>query len=664
MKTKNIIKFFIGLLAISELLNSCVNDNSDFQTPQISCQEPNITTTTSLLELKANAAGKIHQISDDIIVSGYVVSSDEQGNFFSSISIQNQDGTTGVKLSLDRRDIYTQLKVGQKVYLKAKGLYISNNDGDSDVALGALFNGNIGRLPDIEVDNFLFRSCDAVDESTLVHPASLSSISDAQLNTLVEYDNVQFRADEVTGNYFDPNNTIGSATNRYIVDENGKKLIVRNSQFADFANEPLPPGNGKIRGVLSKFNGVYQLFIRNTNDVQFTGKRKLWGFATNVTGTLTSIASLRNAYNNGSVKITDDDVIEGVITMSTQSGNITSRNAFIQDDSGAIVIRFDNKRHSLFEGYKVRVKVKDLSLGTYADLLQVSNVNQASSVQVLKVNAPMPATKTITIDELLSDAYQAQLVKIDNVQFTQTLVTFGGGRTVTDCVGSFPVFTSSFASFANNIIPSGNGSITGIASTFNGAQLLLRSVDDTANMTGKRCAQPEPFFTEDFESLVTGNGNPVNLTDWVDVDESGNSELWEARDFGGNKYAQASAFGVNTAMKTWLITPSVDLTGVVDPTFSFGYKQNYYNGDAVKVLISTDYNGVSTSPQNFNWTDITADVALTDNNPSGFMSNFSTSKSFDLSSYTGTVHVAFLYEGVSGGVTTNIQIDNLQFFGK
>jgi len=617
MKTKNIIKFLIGLMTISGLLNSCVNDNSDFQTPKISCQEPDITTTNTLSELKANAVGNIHQITDDIIVSGYVVSSDEQGNFFSSISIQNQDGTAGIKLSLDRRDIYTQFKVGQKVYLKTNGLYISNSGDDSDVALGALLNGNIGRLPDIEVDNFLFRSCDAVDESRLVHPASLSSISDAQLNTLVEFDNVQFKADEVGGNYFDPNNTIGSATNRFIVDKDGNELIVRNSKFADFAD--------------------------------------------NVTGTLVSIASLRDAFNNGTFNITNDDVIEGVITMSTQSGNLTSRNAFIQDDSGAIVIRFDNKRHSLFEGYKVRVKVKGLSLGTYVGLLQVSNVNQASSVQVLEINAPTPAAKTITIDELMSDAYQAQLVKIDNVQFTQTLVTFGGGRTVTDCVSSFLVFTSSFASFADDIIPSGNGSI---ASTFNGAQLLLRNAGDAANMTGERCAQPEPFFTEDFESLVTGNGNPVNITSWVDVDENRNSELWEARDFGGNKYAQASAFGVNTAMKAWLITPGVDLTGVVDPTFSFGYKQNYYNGDAVKVLISTDYDGVSTSPQNFNWTDITAEVALIDNNTSGFMSSFSSSKSFDLSAYSGTVYIAFLYEGVSGGITTNIQIDNIQFFGK
>jgi len=659
MKAKNIFNFFIGLMAISGLLNSCVNDNSDFQTPQISCQEPDITTTNTLSELKANTVGGIHQISNDIIVSGYVVSSDEAGNFYSSISIQNQDGTAGVKLSLDRRDIYTQLKVGQKVYLKAKGLYISNSGGDSDVALGALFNGNIGRLPDIEVNSFLLRSCDAVDESTLVHPASLSNISDAQLNTLVEYDNVQFKADEVGGNYFDPNNTIGSATNRYIVNKDGNKLIVRNSKFADFSNEPLPSGNGKIKGILSKFNGTYQLFIRNINDVQFTNDRKLWGFADNVTGTTTSIASLREAFRNGTFNITDDDVIEGVITMSTQSGNLTSRNAFIQDDSGAIVIRFDTKKHSLFEGYKVRVKIKDLSLGEYAGLLQISNVNQLSMVQVLDINTPMPAAKTITIDNLLSDAYQAQLVKIDNVQFTQTLVTFGGGKTVTDCIKTFPVFTSSYANFANDIVSSGNGTIMGIASNFNGAQLLIRNSEDTAGMTGERCAQAEPFFSQNFETQP--NGPDLNIAGWLNVAEAGNMK-WHTEAFGGNTYAEFSPYqSGDTSNIGWLITPPIDMDTHTDETLTFETAQHHYGTASLKVFISNNFDGTEVGIATATWVDSGATIAGNSDNWYGFI----LSGNIDLSSYTGKIYIAFKYTGSgSTGDDGGFFVDNITVLGK
>ena len=228
MKTNSIFKIFISLFVLVSAF-SCVNDNADFATPQVNCTEPDLIVTNTLAELKANAVGEIHQISEDMIVEGYVVSSDEQGNFYSSLSIQTLDGTAGVKISMDRRDIYTLTNVGQKVYLKTKNLFIDNDGGDADVSLGALFNGYIGRLPDVEVDNFVVRSCDAVEPSSLVHPATLSAISDNQLNTLIEFDNVQFKADEVGGNYFDPNNVLGSATNRYIVDENGNELIVRNS---------------------------------------------------------------------------------------------------------------------------------------------------------------------------------------------------------------------------------------------------------------------------------------------------------------------------------------------------------------------------------------------------------------------------------------------------
>jgi len=657
MKTNSIFKFFISLFVLIGTF-SCVNDNSDFATPQVNCTEPAVTVTNTLAELKANAVGAIHQLTQDMVVEGYVVSSDEQGNFFSSLSIQNLDGTAGVKISMDSRDIYTRINVGQKVYLKAKNLFIDNDGGAADVSLGALFNGFIGRLPDIEVDNFVLRSCDAVAPSTLVHSATLSAISDAQLNTLVEYDNVQFKANEVGGNYFDPNNVLGSATNRHIVDENGNELIVRNSQFSDFANEPLPVGNGKIRGVLSKFRGEYQLVIRNTNDVQFTNARQLWGFASSITGTLKTIASLRDAFNTGTSNITDDAVIEGVITMSTQNGNLTSRNAFIQDGSGAIALRFDSDAHSLFEGYKVRIKVKDLTLGAFAGLTQISNVNQLNMVQVLDVNAPMPAAKTISVAELLSDAYQAQLVKIDNVQFTQTLVAFGGGKTVTDCNDSFPVYTSSFASFANAIVPSGNGTIMGIASNFNGAQLLIRSADDTSGMTGGRCVQAEPFFSQNFESEP--NGPDVNITGWLNVAEAG-SIKWHTEAFGGNTYTEFSPYQSGDASNIgWLITPAIDMDSHTDEILTFETAQHHYDNARLEVYISSDFDGTEAGVATATWVD--AGATLAGNNDNWY--NFIPSGNIDLSGYTGHIYVAFKFTGNDSDASGGFFVDNIMVLGK
>ena len=70
-----------------------------------------------------------------------------------------------------------------------------------------------------------------------------------------------------------PQTSLGGATNRYLVDDKGYELIVRTSSFADFANNPLPQGSGKIRGILTRFNNDYQLFVRTAADVDMTGER-------------------------------------------------------------------------------------------------------------------------------------------------------------------------------------------------------------------------------------------------------------------------------------------------------------------------------------------------------------------------------------------------------
>lgn len=658
MKTNNIFKFFISLIVIVLAFTSCVDDNSDFATPQIICEEPDITVTNTISELKANAVGAIHQINENIVVAGYVVSSDEQGNFFSSISIQSLDGTAGVRLSIDQRDIYTRIDIGQKVYIKAQHLFIDNDGGDADVALGALFGSFIGRLPDVEVNNFLFRSCDEVEESSLVHPATLGGVSDAQLNTLIEFSNVQFVANEVGGNYFDPNNTTGSATNRHIVDEDGNELIVRNSEFADFANELLPTGNGTIRGVLSKFRGDYQLFIRDTNDVQFTEERQLWGFSNNVSGSLVTIASLRDAFNTGTFNIADDSVIEGVITMSTQNGNVTSRNAFIQDDSGAIVIRFDSDAHDLFEGYKVRVNVKDLSLGAFAGLLQISNVDQDEDVQVLEIQGAFPEPITITINQLLTDDFESQLVRLENVQFTQTLVTFGGSRVLTDCETNLPVFTSSFATFSDEALPSGNGSLIGIASDFNGPQLLIRNPDDTAGLTGERCAQPEPFFSQNFENEP--DGPDVDIAGWLNVAETGGVK-WHSEAFGGNTYTEFSPYQSGDSSNIgWMITPAIDMDTYTNEVLTFETAQHHYDAATLEVFISNDFDGTEAGIANATWVNTGATIAAESDSWYAFIP----SGNIDLSGYSGNIYVAFKFIGNDSNASGGFFVDNIMVLGK
>jgi len=658
MKTHSFSKNFIFFFVITILLFSCVDDNSDFATPQVSCVEPQIKVTNTLADLKAQAVGNIHQVKDSMVVAGYVISSDEQGNFYASISIQNPEGTAGVKLSLDQRNIYTRLKVGQKVYLKAQNLFISNDNGKSDVTLGTKNNDYIGRLPETVLDRFLKPSCDVISEWGLIHRLSLNNLSDTQLNTLVEIDDVQFRADEIGGKYFDAGNSIGAATNRHIIDKYGHELIVRNSEYSTFANNVLPSGNGKIMGVLSKFNGQYQLFIRTTNDVQFVNKRKLWGFAPDVKGNLINISDLIKAYKNNYSVITENDYIEGVITMSSQQGNIPNKNAFIQDSSGALALRFD-KVHQLFKGYKVRIKVKGLKFDNYAGLVQLVNINQGQDVQVLEINAPMPTPKTLSIESLLNGAHQSEYVRIENVQFEQSLVTFSGDKFITDCSESISVFTNSLATFSNDIVPSGNGTIIGIVSNYNGPQILLRSPDDAANLNGNRCAQPEAFFSENFETLP--NGPNIYLTGWLNMAEAG-SVLWHSERYKGNTYAEFSPYHSKEQSNIgWLITPPIDMDIYSNEYMIFETAQHHFDNATLEVFISNDFDGNEADFLKANWIKVNAVLASKTDPPYKFIS----SGKIDISSYSGEIYIAFKYTG-SGSTKSDggFFVDNIKVFGK
>jgi hypothetical protein len=178
-----------------------------------------------------------------------------------------------------------------------------------------------------------------------------------------------------------------------------------------------------------------------------------------------------------------------------------------------------------------------------------------------------------------------------------------------------------------------------------------------------------PFFAEDFEGIDDANvgfGQSITLTDWSNVSLNGGSRLWEARTYGGEKYALLSAFGSGEAsMDTWLITPSFNFDITNNETMAFEYLSGYNNGQAVSVLISSDYDGSGTvsAVNTATWTDL--EVSLPDFATSGYPSTFSKSGAIDISSFNGeNVYIAFRYLGGSSGITSTYEIDNIKLYEK
>jgi len=115
-------------------------------------------------------------------------------------------------------------------------------------------------------------------------------------------------------------------------------------------------------------------------------------------------------------------------------------------------------------------------------------------------------------------------------------------------------------------------------------------------------------------------------------------------------------------VKSWLVTPAIDLTGHTNGVLSFDNSDGYDNGATLKVFISTNYDGVSSTPWTATWTQLPATIS------SGHTSSYGaliSSGNIDLSAYSGKIYIAFVYEGAdptgtTSDKTTTFDIDNLK----
>lgn len=267
------------------IVTSCVQDD-DYSIPEINVDEPNIDVNSNIITVKDFYKGfepKIIESGDDatkpLWIEGYVVSSDETGNFYKSIVIQDapENPTAGIAISTNATDLYTKYEPGRKIYFRVNGLYSGLYAGLP--TLGTQDGDQIGRMSVEDFEERIRRSTQKVDlvphvmtiTQLKMSPDPTKSYLNPTLNTLVQLEGVQFPAVLAGEHYGELNSTFG--VNRIVEDCDSNTVDLRTSGFSDFKNELLPEGNGTLTTVVSIFNDGYQLFIRDTSDVQLKGER-------------------------------------------------------------------------------------------------------------------------------------------------------------------------------------------------------------------------------------------------------------------------------------------------------------------------------------------------------------------------------------------------------
>lgn len=302
-------QFLLMLLSLT-VVASCAND--DVKIPELNCNQPDFEVNKTVADIKVNSAEIVAQYTYDDVIEGYVVSSDENGNFFKTISFQTLATATtpamGFSVPVDATNVYVDFRVGNKVYVKLKNQYTDLYYGG--LRIGSLYvspfnQGGVGRLSQNDYKNVLHASCTNVKEEQLVRLIDLGEINDSQLNTLIELSEVQFTEPAIGRHYYEETNDVGGATNWNLVDKNGNQLIFRTSSYADFSKSIVPGGSGKVRGVLTKYATDYQLVARKEADVQIAGTRNIpffvEDFQTVANGTNLSLPGWSNIIQAGAI---------------------------------------------------------------------------------------------------------------------------------------------------------------------------------------------------------------------------------------------------------------------------------------------------------------------------------------------------------------------------
>lgn len=249
---------------------SCVKDQ-DFDVIKTSCDE-NLMANATFAEVKSLYNGELYQIQEDLVIEGYVISSDRAGNFFGVLHFQNraENPTEGFQIGIDLFESHLLFAPGSKIFIRTKGLFLGQSRGV--FRLGGTFSGfgttSVGRLPAHKIPEHIFLACGS-QQTVEPTKTTIDSLQDDLVNTLVRLENVEVGEEELTLPFAEPR----EETERTLFDCDDNTLVLLNSGFSDFHAEPLPEGNGSATGVLLKENDDFLLVIRDTTDIDFSNER-------------------------------------------------------------------------------------------------------------------------------------------------------------------------------------------------------------------------------------------------------------------------------------------------------------------------------------------------------------------------------------------------------
>lgn len=341
------------------------------------------------------------KVTDDVKIKAIVTSSDAQGNIYQELALQ--DATGAIIVGVAQGGLYGPLPVGTEILVSLKDLYVGNYGKQAQIGMpskNATGADVIGRISRTTWDqHYKILSTGHIVEPTLfatgTNPTTWNLDTDGGKLGIIR--NVSFKSSnnsKATDTFADPNGGAGSVS-WTLNEQDGRKVIVYNSNFADFANAKVPTGKVDITGIIKRFNNQWEIIIRSLDDIKAVEKVDPFkGLPGKGDGTQANPLDITRALAYAKLNKKDPNTyyIQGVISqideVSTQYGNAR----YYLSNDGSTTDQLQVFRGLYLNGDKftspsqISVGKKVLILGTLDYYEPTSNPQVGRNSKIISIN--------------------------------------------------------------------------------------------------------------------------------------------------------------------------------------------------------------------------------------------------------------------------------------
>lgn len=603
---KSLIYIYTALLALagSVSLSSC---DDDFERPPMVVPTAKRHANTTIAELKtkfytgeSNYATLVEKRDDgtDYIIKGRVISSDQAGNFFKQLVIEDETGA--IQVNIDSYDLYKSYQYGQEIVIDVTGLYVGAYG--KLMQIGSTPNNNYpGRIASdlatkqIEVNGLAEPEKVVAGEYTIAALNDLISNQEeflAKQCRLVSIKDVTFKeAGKATLADKDKN------TSRTISDGTGD-MIVYTSGYSDFYDYYCPEGKGTIVGILSFFNRSWQIRLIGVSEDE------------NVADTMRGLIGyeLSKAPGTGGDTPTptptpgDAGTKEKPYTVANVQAGATGTGVWVK---GYIVGWIDGK--TLADGAKFNADGVTVS----SNVMLADAADAATTAKIIPVQLPSgEIRKAVNLQDNPANYKKEVLLK-------GNLVAYFGVPGLKEV--SAAVIDGKEYPMGGDDQPSGD---------------VVTSLD---------------------ENFDASTDIPAG---WFQKQAAGD-KAWYVRNFNENNYITMSGFKGTAPFDQWLLSPAIDMDKVSAKTLTFDTQVNGYGATTttLKVYIVTDPANLATATE-LKATFATAPAAGADGKTK--YSEWVKSGNVDLAKYKGKVYIAFRYQASQDANYATWCVDNVK----